>query len=490
MKSSDPLQIHLSLVSHTNVGKTTLARTLLMRDVGEVADRAHVTETTDDYVLVRSREGGELILWDTPGFGDSVALARRLEERQNPIGWFISQVWDRFANKAFWLDQRLIRHIRDRSDVVLYLVNVDQLPEHASYIRSEMQILAWIRKPVLVLLNQLGEPRPPEAEAADVDRWREALAPYPFVADILPLDAFARCWVQERTLLEAIGRALPETLTQAYRALRLSWERGRQAIYEASIEAMAQHLQKLASAQAKLPLPSLKDRALEMAFRLGLTKDEKTPLHDAQDVLRSRAADSFCALTNRLLEVNGLHGEGVPKEIYRRMKTDWNLASYGLDPGSAAAIGAGLGLAGGAAAGAMADAASGGLSLGVGSIIGTVLGAVSGLGAAKAYNYRSGKTDAVLSWSESALDDFMLEAVLLYLAVAHYGRGRGDWAEGESPAFWKETVAEVLKHQKSERGGCAAHEGEASFDTDGWERRLSAAVGAVLEKLYPTPTAS
>ena len=96
----------------------------------------------------------------------------------------------------------------------------------------------------------------------------------------------------------------------------------------------------------------------------------------------------------------------------------------------------------------------------------------------------------MLSWSESALDDFMLEAVLLYLAVAHYGRGRGDWAEGESPTFWKETVAEVLKHQKSERDGCAAHEGEASFDTDGWERRLSAAVGAVLEKLYPTPAAS
>ena len=39
----DSLRIHLSLVSHTNIGKTTLARTLLMRDVGEIADRAHVT---------------------------------------------------------------------------------------------------------------------------------------------------------------------------------------------------------------------------------------------------------------------------------------------------------------------------------------------------------------------------------------------------------------------------------------------------------------
>ena len=30
--------IHLSLVSHTNIGKTALARTLLNQDVGEVRD--------------------------------------------------------------------------------------------------------------------------------------------------------------------------------------------------------------------------------------------------------------------------------------------------------------------------------------------------------------------------------------------------------------------------------------------------------------------
>lgn len=39
MSDHDQFRIHLSLVSHTNIGKTTLARTLLMRDVGEVADR-------------------------------------------------------------------------------------------------------------------------------------------------------------------------------------------------------------------------------------------------------------------------------------------------------------------------------------------------------------------------------------------------------------------------------------------------------------------
>ena len=75
--SKDPLRIHLSLVSHTNIGKTTLARTLLSRDVGEIADRAHVTETTDEYVLARNAEG-------------CVALAKRLEGRKNPVGWLLS----------------------------------------------------------------------------------------------------------------------------------------------------------------------------------------------------------------------------------------------------------------------------------------------------------------------------------------------------------------------------------------------------------------
>ena len=35
--------ISLSLISHTNAGKTTLARTLLSESVGEVRDSAHVT---------------------------------------------------------------------------------------------------------------------------------------------------------------------------------------------------------------------------------------------------------------------------------------------------------------------------------------------------------------------------------------------------------------------------------------------------------------
>lgn len=78
--------INLSIVSHTNIGKTTLARTLLNRDIGEIADRAHVTVTADPYPLIDVPSGARLILWDTPGFGNSVNLAKRLEARSNPPG--------------------------------------------------------------------------------------------------------------------------------------------------------------------------------------------------------------------------------------------------------------------------------------------------------------------------------------------------------------------------------------------------------------------
>ena len=51
-------EIVLSLISHTNVGKTALARTLLREDVGEVADSAHVTIVPEAFPLI---EKGDLI---------------------------------------------------------------------------------------------------------------------------------------------------------------------------------------------------------------------------------------------------------------------------------------------------------------------------------------------------------------------------------------------------------------------------------------------
>lgn len=451
--SNDPMRIHLSLVSHTNIGKTTLARTLLGRDIGEVADRAHVTETTDDYVLARTPEGCELILWDTPGFGNSVALAKRLEGRVNPVGWFLSEVWDRVANRSLWLNQKALKHVKETSSVVLYLVNATELPDSAPYVTAEMRILEWIGKPVIVLLNQMGEPKTPEAEQADVDRWKNAMSAYAIVSSVLPMDAFARCWVQEFALFDAIAKALPDELQATFDALREVWLRKRRAAFSASIQAMTHYIEKLANDREIAESASIKDQLRFLGKRLGLFKNESIndPIGAAQTALASKAADEFCALTDKLIEINALKGKGVRKELLRRMQSDWTVKSS--VPLAPVAIAGAVGT--GAASGLATDIATGGLSMGIGTLLGTVAGALGGVGLAVAYNQKKEINGTVVTWSDHALNKFLLETVLLYLAIAHFGRGRGNWQDGEYPKYWTMGLEqEILLNRLSKKEIC------------------------------------
>jgi hypothetical protein len=131
---SPDADIALSLVSHTNAGKTTLARTLLREDVGEVRDAPHVTEFAEVRTMIATPGGERLLLWDTPGFGDSVRLAKRLRQSTQPLGWFLSQVWDRWRDRPFWASQQAMKNLRDEADVMLYLVNAAESPEAAGYV--------------------------------------------------------------------------------------------------------------------------------------------------------------------------------------------------------------------------------------------------------------------------------------------------------------------------------------------------------------------
>ena len=178
---STPVTIQFALVSHTNNGKTTLARTLVGMDVGEVRDAAHVTAFAESHLLQTTAQNDRLLLWDTPGFGDSVRLLKRLASAGNPIGWFLREVFDRYRDRPFWLSQQALRAARDEADVVLYLVNSSEHPRDAGYLAAEMRILEWLSKPVVVLLNQLGPPRPAAEEQTEQVLWKQHLDQYPVV---------------------------------------------------------------------------------------------------------------------------------------------------------------------------------------------------------------------------------------------------------------------------------------------------------------------
>ena len=435
--------ISLSLVSHTNVGKTTLARTLLSQSVGEVRDEPHVTDTNDRFELAQTPQGDQLVLWDTPGFGDSARLARRLVQSDRPIGWFVSQVWDRFADRALWSSQQAVHNVREEADVVLYLVNAAENPEDAGYVEPEMKILAWIGKPIIVLLNQMGPPAGHQAEEAEIDRWRSYLTRFGNVHQVLALDAFARCWVQEGALLQAVEPLLLQAKKAAFGRLNRLWQNQRRQTFDRSMHILATRLAATALDRERIPNSSLKDQLREVGKVLGVSR---SPQDDAKQQAMAKLADRLNTAirqsTDELIEANGLVGHATD-EVLSRMADHYDVTEN-LNEGHAAVVG---GLVTGALAGLKADLLAGGLTLGGGMIAGGVLGALGGAGLARGYNMVRGIDAITVTWTDAVMNRLVQSALLTYLAVAHYGRGRGEWAQSEHPAHWEKTVTDVLGQQ-------------------------------------------
>ncbi|MFR3635493.1 MAG: DUF3482 domain-containing protein, partial [Sutterella sp.] len=205
-------------------------------------------------------------------------------------------------------------------------------------------------------------------------------------------------------------------------------------------------------------------------------------LEAAQSALAANAADRLCLLTQRLIRINHLKEGQTNREILRRMKSDWEMVSTGINPGSAAAIGAGVGIAGGAAAGAAVDAGTGGLSLGLGTLVGGLIGALGGAGAAAVYNANHQKEGIDITWSTEALQGFFLETLLLYMAVSHFGRGRGEWQQSESPAFWKDALVEAISQNPPDWRSLRKGTPEAGIGE--LTRLIDTALRIVFDRLY------
>ena len=480
--------ISLSLVSHTNAGKTTLARTLLGRDVGTVRDAPHVTEFADVFMLVETPQGDRLQLWDTPGFGDSVRLAKRLRENANPLGWFMSTVWDRWRDRPFWASQQAVRNVRDEADVMLYLVNAAESIEAAGYVRPEMEILGWVGKPVIVLLNQLGAPREAALEEAELMRWRAHLQAFAPVRAVLPLDAFARCWVQELTLLRAIESVLAGAQRERMARLRSAWQVQREQTFDAALHALADSLARIAGTRVLLTdARGLKARlrgvGAAVAQGMGIGAPDEAPAALAQKALAEALDAELRANTLALIRLHGLSGD-AQGEILTRLATHYELRLR-MDETKAAMWG---GMVTGALVGLKADVLSGGLTLGGGLLAGGLIGALGAAGLARCVNLVRGTDRSWIMWNAEALDQMTEAALLRYLAVAHFGRGRGDWALGESPPHWREVIARALAPERDALAIVWASRGdadEAESLAPALHPLLERAARAALEQLYP-----
>lgn len=483
MSDTVPTTISLSLVSHTNVGKTTLARTLLSQNVGEIRDEPHVTDTADRFELCQTPQGDLLLLWDTPGFGDSARLARRLLQSDKPIGWFVSQVWDRFADRPLWSSQQAVRNVREEADVVLYLVNAAENPEDASYVEPEMKILAWIGKPIIVLLNQMGPPAGPKAEAEEIERWRGYLSRFGDVREVLALDAFARCWVQEGALLQKVAPLLPADKQAGFERLNLLWQQQRRSTFDGSMQVLARHLAATALDREQIPNSGLKDQLREVGKVLGISRDRQDDAKQrAMALLAERLNTSIRESTDEIIHINGLEGH-ASEAVLNRMADHYDVTEN-LNEGRVAMVG---GLVTGALAGLKADVLAGGLTLGGGMIAGGVLGFLGGAGLARGYNMVRGIDTVTVTWTDAVMNRLVQSSLLTYLAVAHYGRGRGDWAQSEHPAYWEKTVTDVLAQQAEPFNQFWRRRQSYGPDTlaKALQTELTLAMERILIRLYP-----
>jgi len=453
----EPLTVTLSLISHTNVGKTTLARTLLRRDVGEVLDQAHVTQISESHELIRT-DRERLRLWDTPGFGDTARLMRRLRREHDPIGWFLHQVWDRVMDQPLWCSQEAARNIKEEADVVLYLVNAAEEPEQAGYIAMELDLLTWIDRPVLLLLNQVG---------GDADglrsRWREYVQPWSVVRDVQSLDAFTRGWPQEQQLLERVVDLLDDPQRAAMAELARAWRRRNLGVFHACCDWMAGYLARAAAQREVFS-----------------TLNKKT----AMSKLNERLDGATRELMDRMIAEHGLYG-GSAERIEQRMQDFIVRGAVPITPKSGAIAGA---VVSGALGGLAADVLAGGLTLGGGLIAGGILGALGGSALARGYRLVGGRDDPSVQWSPDFLDQLCRQVLVRYLAVAHFGRGRGAFHEVEQPAHWGASVDLALsRHTTALRRiwTNADRHGDASDSERALRSILEKAAAAALEAGEP-----
>lgn len=148
--------LKLAIVGHTNVGKTSIMRTLL-RDVyfGEVKNAPATTRHVEKALISDSQTGENLVaLYDTPGLEDASGLLDWLEEntaqRRDGIERLQQFLANDIAQNDFSQEAKVIRQLL-ASDIAIYVVDARE-PVLGKY-KDELTILSWSAIPVMPVFN-------------------------------------------------------------------------------------------------------------------------------------------------------------------------------------------------------------------------------------------------------------------------------------------------------------------------------------------------
>jgi small GTP-binding protein len=419
MAMTEPLK--LAVVGHTNVGKTSLLRTLT-RDVGfgEVSHRPSTTRHVEGARL--SVDGQPLLeLYDTPGLEDAIALLDYLERLERPgerldgparLERFLqgSEARQRFEQEAKVLRQLLA------SDAGLYVIDARE-PVLAKY-RDELQVLAGCGKPLLPVLNFVASPSHREVQ------WRETLARLGLHA-LVRFDSVAPPEDGERRL---------------YESLALLLEQARPALQRLIDDQQAQRLDRQRSGKRLIA-----ELLLDCAACRRSVETEPGAEARAIEALRQDVRQREQRCVEALLKLYAFRREDANAADLPLLDGRWGDDLFNPETLKLLGVRLGSGVAAGAAAGAGVDLLVGGLTLGAAALA----GAIAGGALQTARNYGARLMGKLKGQRELTVDDTVLRLLALrqqQLMVALDSRGHAAqdsirlaipdekaWREGKLP---------------------------------------------------------
>jgi hypothetical protein len=377
--------LKLAVVGHTNVGKTSLLRTLT-RDVG-FGEVSHRPSTTRHVEGARLSVDGEALLelYDTPGLEDAIALLDYLERLDRPgerldgparLGRFLegSEARQRFEQEAKVLRQLLA------SDAGLYVIDARE-PVLAKY-RDELAVLASCGKPLLPVLNFVSSAQQREPD------WREALARLGLHA-LVRFDSVAPPEDGERRLYESL-------------ALLLETSRGR-------LERLIADQQAQRDARKQSAARLISELLLDCAACRRSVATDASQVQAAIDDLRKAVRQREQRCVESLLKLYAFRREDASASDLPLMDGRWGDDLFNPETLKLLGVRVGGGIAAGAAAGAGVDLLVGGITLGAAALVGAIAGGA--LQTARSYGGRL--MDKFKGQRELTVDDAVLRLLAL-----------------------------------------------------------------------------
>ena len=353
--NTPPLEI--AVVGHTNVGKTSLLRTLTrQRSFGAVADSPGTTRHVESIDL---RIDGAVAVryFDTPGLEDAAALQQYLKNlpgEGTPVDRVRAFLAGPEAHAAFEQEAKVLRTLLG-VDAAIYVIDCREevLPKY----RYEIEILSACAKPVMPVLNFLRSGDSQEAQ------WREVLAAY-HLHTWVQFDAVAPFTGAERQLYQDLGVLLRARRPQL-QAITQSLEVQAQERRYAATQLAASVLVTAAAMRREID----RDAAADALRKTALVRDFKASLaaHVERGVQALLGVYGFGPLDADLALAPWTSGRWQA-DLFNPQ----TLVDAGQKLGAGAAVGAAVGL--------VADVALAGLSLGAATALGAAVGGLASQG--------------------------------------------------------------------------------------------------------------